>query len=204
MRVRVSHRPPTLAAGIALALTLSAAAPSFAMMPPRVVAGVGQTFLATAAPVQGGFAASLALEWPPDWRFGDHLFAGFEIAGEDLGAIVGQIHDQHDNELLGATQLGQRAVYSASFRADLEGRRTRLRAIPFVNGSWGLARVDDARLATRLSSVGTTGFSLGGGLRWPAGHTGSLGVSVRYRRWFNDVIGRYMSVALDWGWRAGR
>ena len=44
MRVRVSHRPPTLAAGIALALTLSAAAPSFAMMPPRVVAGVGQTW----------------------------------------------------------------------------------------------------------------------------------------------------------------
>ena len=199
---RTPHR--SLRAALLIALVLAIPAPSFAIMPPRVVAGVGQTFLATAAPDEGGFAASLALQWPPDWRFGDHVLAGVEVAAEDLGATVGQIHDQHDGSPIGATQLAQRAVYSASFRVDLEGRRTRLRAIPFANGTWGVARVDDARLDTRLSSVGTTGFGLGGGLRWMAGHTGSLGLSVRYHRWFNEVVGRYMSVGLDWGWRAGR
>ena len=187
----------------ALALLAAGAAPVRALPRPELAVMLGQNFAVSAPPDAGGFSASGALLWPVDWRLGDRLAFGLGLSADDMGSEVGQVYDPHTGQALGATELRQRSVYTAAWRMDLRlGRH--LGAEPYASGTWGVSRVTDARLGNQLSTVGSTGFGLAGGLRWPIGPAGSLGLGLRYNRLFNDVVARYMSAGLDWGWRASR
>ena len=197
---RLPHR--ALAGAIAAALLGASAGPARAVPRPELAALAGQTFGATSAPDHGGLSLSLAALWPVDWRLGDRVVLGMAVSADDLGSELGQLRDSHDGTALGATQLRQRSVYALEWRMDARAHQ-RLGATPYASGTWGFSRVLDGHLGTRLRSVGSTGFSLGGGLGWPIGGAGTLGIALRYHRLFNDVVGRYLSAGVDWGWRAG-
>jgi hypothetical protein len=49
--------------------------------------------------------------------------------------------------------------------------------------------------------VSSTGFSLAAGVQRRVAGGNSFGAVVRYHRLFNDVTGRYVSGAVEWGWR---
>ncbi|MBI1798774.1 MAG: hypothetical protein HYR73_03720 [Candidatus Eisenbacteria bacterium] len=191
-------RPPDVrVAFVACAALCACAAPAFAWPWPSVGVAVGQTFAINATPDQGGISIGASTLWPLEERF---AFGG-EISADDFGSVIGQLEDASGNPL-GASEELHRAAYGLSWRMDARGPGL-WGATTFGSGTWGLYRISDSQVGASLGHVASTGFALGAGLRWPMGAASALGVSVRYRRLFNDVAGRFMSAGVDWTWRGG-
>jgi len=186
------RRPAWLLALVVAAVL--AIAPRAARCAPDVLLDVGGTFGVLGDVGDGGFSLSLAAMWP----FGDRYAFGIVGMADDMGSEIGPLLDPNDGTNLGSTELAHRSVIGGAWRADasLPGR---WRLEPYVSGSWGIYRVADDHFGDRYASVGSTGFSLGGGVARPLGR-GSLGAVVRYQRLFNDVVGRYWIAAAEWRW----
>jgi hypothetical protein len=164
---------------------------------PEFYATTGGTFAVLGKPNEGGLSASAAVLWPFEERFA----FGLTMYADDLGADLGPVRDPNDPaSVLGTVELAHRMTYGAAWR--LDARLAPLRGwTPVASGTWGFARVADDHSGRRFDAVGSAGFSLAGALRRAVTAHATLGPTVRYYRLFNDDAGRYMSVALEWGWR---
>lgn len=198
-RGRTPNAPDRASFGLVLAfVALLAGAPfAHALPSPDIGLALGHTFAILGEPNTGGFSARLSGVWPLETRF---AFGG-ELSADDFGSQVGQIVDENGNER-GSTQQAQRSTFGAAWRMDANLPRVR-HATPYASGTWGVYRIADSRIGEPLGHVATTGFTLGGGLRWPVTSGHDVGIHVRYARLFNDVAGRFMSAGVDWTWRTG-
>jgi hypothetical protein len=185
------------ASAFAFAALLAAASAARALPGPDVGLAAGHTFAVLGIPNAGGFSGRLSAVWPLEKRFA----FGAELSADDLGAEVGQLVDENGNER-GATQLSQRSTYGAAWRMEAYLPRVR-HATPYALGEWGLYRISDSHIGEPIDHLGSTGYTLGGGLRWPVGVGHAVGFHVRYVRLINDVAGRFMSAGVDWTWRTG-
>jgi hypothetical protein len=166
------------------------------MRRPDLTGTLGRTLAVTGSPDEGGFSFALGLLWPVEkrLRFGAGFFA------DDMGSSFGQLTDPNDGVDLGRVPTTHRETLGLTWRLDavFAARRG---WTPTASGTWGVYRVADDRRGLDAGSIGSTGFSLGGGLRHPLAGRLSLGASVRYHRLFNDRAGRFVSAGVDWGWR---
>jgi hypothetical protein len=164
---------------------------------PQWSGSVGSSFAVLGVPSSGGSSASVAAMWPVAPR----LSCGVMLHGDDAGSTVDSLRDEHGHGLAyGKIEQVHRAAWGASWRLDAAAPE-RFGAIPFASATWGYYRVADDLRGRTLSSVGSTGFSLAAGARWPIGRHVALGAVVRYHRLFNDREGRFMSAGLDCAWR---
>jgi hypothetical protein len=149
------------------------------------------------APDGGGSSASLAALWPVAPRFS----FGVMLHGDDAGSTVDSLRDEQGHGLVhGKVEQVHRAAWGVSWRLDAAAP-ARFGATPFASATWGYYRVADDLRGEELGSVGSAGFSLAAGARWPLGRHFALGAVVRYHRLFNDREGRFMSAGLDFVWR---
>jgi hypothetical protein len=186
-------RPAFFAALLLAALSARARAD---LTRPELSGAVGRTLAVTGAPAEGGLSFAFAALWPVQERlhFGVGLFA------DDMGSRLGRLSDPNDGTDLGVVALDHRSTVGAAWR--LDAVLPSLRAwVPYASGSWGIYHVADDHRGSDAGSIGSTGFSLGGGLRHPFAGRLSLGASVRYHRLFNDRTGRFVTAGVDWGWR---
>jgi hypothetical protein len=187
-------RPAFLfAAALAALLALS---PGAALARPGLEATLGGTLAIEGAPDEGGWSVSLSPMWPLEerWSFGAMLFA------DDMGAEFGRLSDPNDGMDLGAAELGHAYVLGAAWRLDREWGSL-LTWMPYASGTWGYYRVIDDLRGEVTQRAGSTGFSLGGGVRRAINDRNAIGASVRYHRLFNDRLGRYVGWAVDWSFR---
>jgi hypothetical protein len=164
---------------------------------PQLSGALGSSFAVLGQPSGGGSSASLAAMWPVAPRFS----FGVMLHGDDAGSTVDCLRDEQGHGLVyGKIEQVHRAAWGASWRLDAE-TPARVGATPFASATWGYYRVADDLRGEKLSSVGSTGFSLAAGARWQLGPYVALGAVVRYHRLFNDREGRFMSAGLDFAWR---
>jgi hypothetical protein len=182
----------------ALAAVLLAPGEAWAGAPrPVLSAALGRSFAVLGVPSGGGASVSLAALWPVAPR----LSFGVMLHGDDAGSTVDSLRDEQGQGLpYGEIEQLHRAAWGASWRLDAEAP-ARFGMIPFASATWGYYRIVDDLRGEVLSSVGSTGFSLGAGARKPLGRHVMLGAVVRYHRMFNDLEGRFMSAGLDCAWR---
>lgn len=180
-------------AALGLALAVS---PAHAGWPPEMTGSVGHTLAITGQPDEGGFSIAVGALWPVQGpvRFGVSGFA------DDMGARLGRLSDPNDGADLGTVSLDHRMTLGGAWRLDADFP-ARHGWAPFASGTWGVYRVADDSRGKSLGSVGTTGFSLGAGVRRPLAGRFSFGASVRYHRLFNDRAGRFVAAGVDWAWR---
>ncbi|HYM81103.1 MAG TPA: hypothetical protein VEY91_06795 [Candidatus Limnocylindria bacterium] len=187
--------------GIALGLALSALEPAVAsgFPAPELVGDFGRTLGVLGAPDEGGFSLALAALWPAHSRarFGVMAFA------DDLGSRIGRLEDPNDGTDLGAVETIHRWTYGGGWRIDV-GFPGRWGWDPFASGTWGAYRLEDDHRGEVSRALSSIGFSLGAGVVRPVSGRAALGVGVRYHRVFNDVAGRYLSVAAQWRWGGSR
>jgi hypothetical protein len=158
---------------------------------------MGGSFAVLGQPAGGGSSASLSAMWPVAPR----LSFGVMLHGDDAGSTVDSLRDERGRGLAyGKIEQVHRAAWGASWRLDATAP-ARLGATPFASATWGYYRVTDDVRGDELTSVGSTGFSLAAGARWPLGHHFALGAVARYHRLFNDREGRFMNVGLECAWR---
>ena len=158
---------------------------------------LGGSFAVLGLPSGGGTSASLALMWPVAPR----LSFGVMLHGDDAGSTVDSLRDEQGRGLAaGKIEQVHRAAWGASWRLDAAAPAW-FGAIPYASATWGYYRVTDDLRGDELRSDGSTGFSLGGGVRRPLGNHVALGAVVRYHRLFNDHEGRFMSAGLECAWR---
>jgi hypothetical protein len=186
----------TRAAALAVVLAVFAGT-SFALPAPELIGDVGSTLAVLGSPDEGGFSVALAALWPmrAGLRFGVTGFA------DDLGANIGRLRDPNDGTDLGAVETAHRWVYGGGWRVDA-GLPDRWGWVPYASGTWGAYRLEDDHRGEVSRALSSIGFSLGGGVVRPVSGRAALGVGVRYHRLFNDVAGRYVSVAAQWRWGA--
>jgi len=185
----------------ALALILVPAVAS-AWPQPDIAASVGNTVAVLGTPNDGGMSIELAALWKI-WDGGGRVRFGGMALADDLGARIGRLRDPNDATIdLGAVELDHRDVMGAAWRLDavFGGPRSWQ---PFASGTWGYYRLADDHRGQDRETLGSTGFSLGGGILRPLGTRYALGVGVRYHRLFNDVAGRYVNVGAEWRWSWG-
>ncbi len=186
----------TILVAAALAATASVSAGS----PPVLCFDVGKTGAISGPYTDGGLSLGLGAMWRVEetpWA----LPVRFGVMGfmDDMGSEVGPITTA-DGTPLGSATLGHQAVYGGAFRLDWEPALSPSWR-PYATGTWGYYRVADDVRGEAMGAVSSTGFSLGAGVGrlFTNGH--SAGLVVRYHRLFNDVTGRYVSGAVEWGWR---
>lgn len=164
---------------------------------PQMSGSLGSSFAVLGLPSGGGTSVSLAALWPVAPR----LSFGVMLHGDDAGSTVDSLRDEQGHGLAaGKIEQVHRAAWGASWRLDAEAP-ARFGATPFASATWGYYRIADDLRGKKLSSVGSAGFSLAAGARWPIGRNIALGAVVRYHRLFNDREGRFMSAGLDCAWR---
>jgi hypothetical protein len=162
-----------------------------------VEGSVGGTFAVLGKPDAGGASLSLAAMWPVSER----LSFGVMVHGDDAGTVVDSLRDASGAGLdYGKIEQSHRAAYGVSWRLDGTAP-ARFGVTPFASATWGAYRVADDERGHELGHVGSTGWSLAGGLRRDVGPHVGLGVYVRYHRLFNDAEGRFMSAGLEGIWR---
>ena len=194
MRTRLAElRPAFLAALLVAALPVHARA---GVPRPELTGALGRTLAVTGAPDEGGLSFALATLWPVQ----EHVRFGVGAFADDIGSNLGRLSDPNDGTDLGVVALDHRMVVGAAWRLDAELPPVRA-WVPYASGTWGISRVADDHRGIASGSIGTTGFSLGGGIRHPLAGRLSLGASVRYHRLFNDRTGRFVTAGVDWGWR---
>lgn len=188
---------PTIPALLAALAVLVAPVAARAVPRPELYASAGTTLAILGQPNDGGLAAAAAALWPVE----DHFAFGLTAFADDLGAAVGQLHDPNDATLLlGTAELAHRSSLGAAWRLDARLERSGGPAL-VASGTWGYARIIDDHRGDRVGAVGSTGFGLGGGARYSIFKSNTLGLMIRYQRFFNDRAGRYASAAVEWGWR---
>jgi hypothetical protein len=163
---------------------------------PDVSASLGGTFAVLGVPSGGGSSASLSAMWPVTRR----LSFGVTVHGDDAGSTVDSLRDAQGHGLsYGKVEQLHRAAWGASWRLDAAAAPW-AGVTPYASATWGYYRVADDERGAPVSHVGSTGFSLGAGVRQPLGHHFALGAFVRYHRLFNDREGRFVSAGLDGTW----
>jgi hypothetical protein len=164
---------------------------------PVLVGSAGGTFAVLGEPSEGGASASVAAMWPVTER----LSFGVIVHGDDAGSTVDSLRDESGAGLaFGRIQQVHRAAWGVSWRLDATAR-PRFGLTPVASATWGAYRVADDAAGEALGHVGSTGWSLAGGLRRDLGRHLALGAYARYHRLFNDVEGRFMSAGLEGIWR---
>jgi len=158
---------------------------------------LGGSFAVLGQPSDGGSSASLSAMWPVAPR----VSFGVMFHGDDAGSTVDSLRDEQGRGLAyGKIEQLHRAAWGVSWRMDAAAP-ARLGTTPFASATWGYYRVTDDVRGKELTSVGSTGFSLAAGVRWPLGRHVALGAVARYHRLFNDREGRFMNVGLECAWR---
>ena len=165
---------------------------------PMLVASAGGTFAVDPDAMGGGGAsASLGALWPVT----DRVSFGVVVHGDDAGTEVDSLRDASGAGLsYGSIEKRHRAAWGVSWRLDASAP-PRFGLTPTISGTWGAYRVGDDAQGRDLRHVGSTGWSLGAGLRREIGPHLALGGYVRYHRLFNDLEGRFMSAGLECFWR---
>lgn len=185
-----------MAVAAATMLTLPAAAAA-GNWRPALIGSAGGTFAVLGTPDAGGASVSLAAMWPVSER----LSFGVMLHGDDAGTVVDSLRDASGAGLpYGKIEQAHRAAWGASWRLDATAP-PRFGLTPVASATWGVYRIADDARGDELGHVGSTGWSLAGGLRHEFGPHLGLGAYVRYHRLFNDVEGRFMSVGLEGIWR---
>jgi hypothetical protein len=177
---------------------------------PALVGALGGSFAVEGIPNEGGSSASFAVLWPVVSGFS----FGIAVHGDDAGALVDSLRDARGVGLPnGKVEQLHRAAWGVSWRGDLmlpDGFGSRrggaLRWLPFgrepyVSATWGYYRVADDLRGRSIGKLGSPGFSLAAGWRYPLGRHLHLGPSVRVHRLFNDRMGRLVSAGLECAWR---
>ena len=164
---------------------------------PQVYGTYGGTFQVLGEPGDGGSSVSLAVLWPVTERIAFGAMAHVDDAGTTVGYLGGP---QGPLASYGQVQQAHRQSTGASWRLDATSR-PRFGMTGVASATWGYYRVTDDLRGAKLSQVGSTGFSLGLGVREGIGRHFTLGLLGRYHRLFNDREGRFMSAGLELGWR---
>jgi len=189
-------RLPGLLALAAVATLAALAAPAEAGWTPGLEAAAGGTLAISGVPDDGGWSLALSPMWPLEDRFS----FGATFFADDMGAEFGRLRDPNDGTDLGAVELGHTFVLGAAWRLDREWGSL-LTWMPYVSSTWGYYHVTDDRRGRVQGRVGSTGFSLGAGVRRAVTDRHAVGASIRYHRLLNDRIGRYVGWAVDWSFR---
>ena len=185
-----------LHAALAALLALACAADAFAAGP-GVFVNTGTTFGISGEVAEGGMSLRGALMWPLE----DERFAtGVEVFAEDFGSIIGDLYDPNTGAYAGQSLRRHRAAYGGAWRFDAALSRGS-RWEPYVSGSWGFGRVRDDSLGIEKQTWNSTAVGLGAGARRAVRTNFTVGAAARYQWLFNDRVGRYASVSLEWGWR---
>jgi hypothetical protein len=164
---------------------------------PALVGSAGGTFAVLGEPADGGASVSLAAMWPVTER----LSFGVMVHGDDAGSRVDSLRGESGAGLaFGKIEQIHRAVWGVSWRLDASAR-PHFGLTPTASATWGAYRVADDARGSDLGHVGSTGWSLAGGLRRDLAPHFTLGAYVRYHRLFNDLEGRFMSAGLEGIWR---
>ena len=183
-------------AALLASAAVCAAAPAGAGPAPGIEASAGGTLAISGESGDGGWSLALS----PMWSLEDRFSFGVTFFADDMGTELGRLRDPNDGTDLGATELGHAFVLGAAWRLDREWGSL-LTWMPYVSGTWGYYTVTDDRRGRVERRVGSTGFSLGAGVRRAVTDRHAVGTSIRYHRLFNDRIGRYVGWAVDWSFR---
>jgi hypothetical protein len=151
----------------------------------------------------GGRSLRLGLMAPVN----DRVSVGVEGAADDLFSVFVSARDE-TGAVLDAQPVVHCSTWNLAWRVDAD-----ILAVPgskswrvpsstlTATGTAGMWRVTIDRLLRRLEENDVLGWTAG--LAWnfqlPAGV--ALGPAVRYARVFDDGVGRYVTVSLDWNWR---
>ena len=192
---RTPAKAGRLLAAPALILALAGAAPAWVGARPELAGAAGTTLGVLGRPGGGGASLSAAALW----RVGRGLRFGFGLFAEDMGSETVKLRDIHDGSDLGPVAGLHRMALGAAWRLDGE-LAPAMGWTPFGSASWGIWRISDDTQGRDLGAIGSTGFSLGGGLRHAVGRF-QMGPSVRYHRLFNERVGRFVAAGVDWSWR---
>ncbi|MFI5370112.1 MAG: hypothetical protein ACHQ52_01045 [Candidatus Eisenbacteria bacterium] len=188
-----------VAMGVSAAMLL-AARPGMAGWAPGLVVDAGKTGAIDGPLTAGGLSLGFAGLWPVDespWRI--PIRFGVMAYFDDMGGVNKDLYDP-TGAFIGVAEAKHQTVYGGAFRLDWEPSM-RWSWRPYGSGTWGYYRVQDSVRGTSLEGVSSTGFSLAAGVQRHVGGHNSIGAVVRYHRLFNDVTGRYVSGAVEWGWR---
>ena len=187
-------------AALLLAALVLTAGPGVAHARGGFVFDVGKTGAISGPLTDGGMSLGLGLLWPVDeapWglpvRFG--LMGYYDDMGSQVEPLVGGA-----GNVIGVAETQHQDVFGAAFRLDWEpelGWKWR----PYGSGTWGYYRVTTDLHGATLGGVSAPGFSLGAGIVHHLASGSSIGAVVRYHRLFDDETGRYVSGAVEWGWR---
>jgi len=184
------------------AFALCVASAVSAGSPPALSLDVGKTGAISGPYTDGGISLGLGASWRVEeapWavpiRFG--VMAYFD----DMGSHVDDLVDGSGN-YIGLATTGHQAVFGGAFRLDYEPS-LRMSWKPYASGTWGYYRIENDVRGVSAGGVSAPGFSLGAGIGHHLYEGHSIGLVVRYHRLFDDVTGRYVSGALEWGWRSG-
>ena len=188
-------RASTLLTAALVAIVASHATPSRAARPDIAVAA-GRTAAVAGEPDEGGASLSLALLWPVE----DHFRIGLMALADDLGQEHGRLLGPGGVDL-GPVPGLHRAMMAGVWR--MEAHLPAAGAYdPFLMATWGAYRVsDDLRGASTSKSV-AAGFGLGLGLVRRLGGSQAAGITARYQQLSRGTAQRYLSVAVEWRWRA--
>lgn len=186
-----------LAAPAILLLALLAAAPDPAAAAPRIAGTIGATTAIVGSVEEGGSSFSVSALWPLDFHGLESGITGF---ADDFGSVLGALTDPGTGAPAGEAEQLHAAAYAVAWRLDARpfaGPRWE----SFASGTWGVYYLRDDQLGDTRRRVSSTGWSLGAGLRRGLRGRSTVGAELRYHRLFNDHAGRYVSAALEWGWR---
>jgi len=193
---------PHIAIAMAFVLALGgigapAASASGAGRRPDVVVDVGHTLAVKDGPGGGGVTLGLSLLW----RLEDHFRVGMMGFVDGLGERTNRLIGEGGADL-GPVAGPYRAARGVGVRleAHLPGRHA---LEPHLAATWGIYRVEDNLLGSRVGSDDAAGFGLGVGLLRPLNTHHAAGVAVRAQQLSRGHARPYLSAAFEWRWGMG-
>ena len=178
-------------------LVVSAPAALAGPHPPDLAVALGSTTAVSGDLSTGGFAAWGAAMWPVDelWSF------GVEGIVNDAGNHLQEVYS--GGTPLGTVEERHRFAWGGGWRLDarLPGPG---RWEPLATVTWDAVRIQDDQRGTVLAAESSSGLGVGLELRRPVLQHSTVGVGVRYHHLFNDTLDRFMTAAVEWGWRFGK
>ena len=182
-----------------VALAVAPVAASAASWQPALSGSLGGTYAVLGVPDGGGSSATVSLLWPVMRQ----VSFGVMFHADDAGATVDSLRDTGGRgTVAGKVEQRHRTAWGGSWRLDYVEPKMLIPGVEgYVSGTWGYYRVADDVRGAKLTSVGSTGFSVAGGVRVRLGRHFALGSFTRYHRLFNDREGRFVSSGLEGFWR---
>lgn len=178
---------------LALAAAPAAAGPNF----PDLALSLGGTTAVEGTPGKGGVSASLSGLWPVEGP----LSFGLTAIVDDMGTELAQFTQPGPPlTLLGTYPRNHRFVYGGGWRLDCEPATLR-RWRPFASATWAYLRIQDDERGTIVHAQSATAFGLGLGARRNILQHSTVGAVVRYQHLADDRVERYVTAAVEWGWR---